>query len=333
MLTNIRNFAITLIVSALIFGAAAYFISGIIVDSFAEKENESKSAEGNFEVLDNIDNKNVDTLHNTYTALIIGTDFTDKVHDYDLSVMNKDNTGFYYKERHVHADSIVLMHFNKEKKEVLISSIPGNMFITYNGVEIKLSDVYHYVSDGYFTSLVSSLTGLHIDNYFTVSLDGFEKIIDGIGGVKFDVPCDMKYKDPSQGLNIDLKAGEQLLNGENALDMLRYVSYSEGNFSRMNVANNFAKALMSKVTDKSYYGKVVRLYSLAKNNVKTNFSISTLAKNLDLFFSYSSFETTVYTYPVNSTYNDGTGENEYSPNTSKAYIFFNEYKSKDTNEE
>ena len=43
-------------------------------------------------------------------------------------------------------------------------------------------------------------------------------LVDEIGGVEFNVPIDMDYDDSSQDLHIHLKAGQQLLNGENVYD-------------------------------------------------------------------------------------------------------------------
>ena len=39
---------------------------------------------------------------------------------------------------------------------------------------------------------------------------------------EFDVPVDMYYEDPSQGLSIDLEKGLQKLDGESAMGLVRY---------------------------------------------------------------------------------------------------------------
>ena len=76
------------------------------------------------------------------------------------------------------------------------------------------------------------------------------KLVDTIGGVKFYVPRDMKYDDPSQDLHIDLKQGMQTINGEKAEQLLRFrkgnhgETYSEedggsNDLGRMNTQRNF----------------------------------------------------------------------------------------------
>ena len=40
-----------------------------------------------------------------------------------------------------------------------------------------------------------------------IDMDAVETAVDLLGGVEFDVPQDMDYTDPAQGLEIHLRAG------------------------------------------------------------------------------------------------------------------------------
>lgn len=66
------------------------------------------------------------------------------------------------------------------------------------------------------------LGGVGIDRYVRINVLGVEKLIDALGGVKVYVPQDMKYQDDSQHLYINLKKGEQHLNGAQAVQFLRF---------------------------------------------------------------------------------------------------------------
>jgi LCP family protein required for cell wall assembly len=66
------------------------------------------------------------------------------------------------------------------------------------------------------------LDGVGIDRYVRVNVVGFGKLIDTLGGITFYVPKDMKYKDDTQHLYVNLKAGEQHLNGDQAMQILRF---------------------------------------------------------------------------------------------------------------
>ncbi len=61
-----------------------------------------------------------------------------------------------------------------------------------------------------------------MDGYVLVNLDAFVKVVDLVGGVTVNVPQDMYYSDPSQDLLIDLKAGEQKLDGKQAMGLVRF---------------------------------------------------------------------------------------------------------------
>ena len=75
---------------------------------------------------------------------------------------------------------------------------------------------------------VSELTGINVENYVAVDTSGFKELVDTIGGVTFNVPMDMKYDSYSQGLHIDLKAGEQKLDGDKAEQLVRFRHNNDG---------------------------------------------------------------------------------------------------------
>ena len=67
----------------------------------------------------------------------------------------------------------------------------------------------------------------------------------------------MQYSDPSQGLRIDLKAGEQKLNGDEAMQLVRFRSgYAMADLDRVSVQRAFVSAALSQWLTP---GKLVRL--------------------------------------------------------------------------
>ena len=69
---------------------------------------------------------------------------------------------------------------------------------------------------------VENFLGVDIDYYIETDFAGFSRIIDTLGGVEIDVDTDMFYVDTAQDLYIDIKAGRQVLDGETALQYVRY---------------------------------------------------------------------------------------------------------------
>ena len=64
--------------------------------------------------------------------------------------------------------------------------------------------------------------GFEPDFQVVVEWEAVGEIVDAMGGVWFDVPRKMDYEDPYQDLSIHLDKGYQLLNGEQAMGVVRF---------------------------------------------------------------------------------------------------------------
>ena len=70
-----------------------------------------------------------------------------------------------------------------------------------------------------------------------------DTLVDLMGGVTFDLPVDMHYSDPTQNLSIDLQAGKQHLNGEQAMQVARFRSgYATADLGRIEVQRALVSA-------------------------------------------------------------------------------------------
>ena len=96
---------------------------------------------------------------------------------------------------------------------------------------------------------VCEITGYVPDGYVALDLQSFEQLVDLMGGVRFDVPMDMYYNDPSQNLYINIPAGEQKLNGEQAMQLVRFRSgYANADLGRVSVQREFVSAALKQWT-------------------------------------------------------------------------------------
>lgn len=96
---------------------------------------------------------------------------------------------------------------------------------------------------------VEKYCDIPIDYYVKVDLDGFEKIIDLIGGVEIDVEKNMTYDDNKQNLHIRLKKGLQVLDGKNALHYCRFRHDRLGDLGRMQRQQKFLRAVIDRFKD------------------------------------------------------------------------------------
>ena len=97
-----------------------------------------------------------------------------------------------------------------------------------SGRYIKLSEVYGRYGLDILLNKVYAMTGMTIDNYALVSMEAFPAIIDALGGISYNVPCDMRYVDHAGGININIPKGAHRLDGQGVLDVLMFNNYTDG---------------------------------------------------------------------------------------------------------
>jgi LCP family protein required for cell wall assembly len=111
------------------------------------------------------------------------------------------------------------------------------------------------------------LCGIPIHYYAEITDDGVRKIVDAMGGVEIDVPIDMQYTDVDQDLYIDLRAGRQVLTGDQAVQYLRFRSgYANADLGRIGAQQEFLKAVVQQSMDMD----LPRVAFTAKSAIETN---------------------------------------------------------------
>ncbi len=177
------------------------------------------------------------------------------------------------------SDTIMLGCFDTNNKTASLISIPRDTLVEHNGKNSKINAIYNY-SDGGAEGMarkVSEMLGVPVDYYMSVDLDAFEKIVDTIGGVYFDVPVDMNYEDPLQGLYIHINAGYQKLSGKQAVGVMRCRScYTSADIGRTETQRKFLTALVSQTITISNVTKVTELINILNEYVETDMPLDTM---------------------------------------------------------
>jgi len=128
--------------------------------------------------------------------------------------------------------------------------------------------------------LLEDKLSLSIDYYVEMDMSDIEDMIDALGGVKFNVPRNMKYEDPEQGLYIDLQSGTQILNGDEACQLLQFRSYSSGDLERIKTQQSFIKAVIDQHLSKRNMENIVDIVSACYKNIKTDYKLDSLMHDL-----------------------------------------------------
>lgn len=181
-------------------------------------------------------------------------------------------------ESRENADTIILATFDPETQDLKLLSLPRD---TMSNVERTIKKLNASYSDNHPGDIeqtmkeVTMLTGLKVDRYVVTTFDGFKKAIDALGGVRMDVPEDLYYIDPYQNLEININAGEQILDGSKALQFVRYRSgYSEGDLGRIKAQQLFFEALGHTLLNPSNVTKIPALAEVVRDDMDTDMSVS-----------------------------------------------------------
>lgn len=176
------------------------------------------------------------------------------------------------------SDSMLLLRFDPQADKVSVLSIPRDtrVYIDGHGVR-KINHANEYGGPALTASVASELLGgVQIDRYVRVNVQGVEKLIDVLGGVTVNVPKDMKYNDFSQHLYINLKKGIQHLDGDKAMQFLRYRYDDYGDISRVQRQQMLMRSAVEQTLKPATVIKVPKILSVIQSHLDTNLTVKEL---------------------------------------------------------
>jgi len=125
----------------------------------------------------------------------------------------------------------------------------------------------------YFGEVIRYTLGIPVNRYIFIDTRGFKKLVDQIGGIDFDVPMNMDYEDPEQGLYIHLKKGFQHLDGNQAEQLVRFrEGYLNQDIGRIETQQKFMAALIKKLLNFNLTN-ISSLFDFSSNYVTTDISV------------------------------------------------------------
>ncbi len=195
---------------------------------------------------------------------------------YNILVVGTDDDGF-------RTDTIMIARLDVTNHTVAIMSIPRDTMVESVMTVPKINGVYGYAGKGEkginnLKSHLAKLLGFEVDGYAVVNLEAFVELVDLVGGVEFNVPMDMYYSDPTQDLYIDLKAGLQKLDGQQAMQLVRYrKGYATQDLQRTEVQQDFLRALAQQCLKVSNLKKIGNMANIFKEHVTTDLTVGNIA--------------------------------------------------------
>lgn len=179
------------------------------------------------------------------------------------------------REENSRSDTMMLFSLDPEKGRAALLSIPRDTNVKDARGHLQRINALNYLEgpEGACAG-AAELLNVKIPYYVLTNFEGFVNIIDILGGLDLDVDMPMQHSDPvNPHLAINLAKGLQHLNGDQALQYVRFRGDPTADIGRTKRQQKFLQALAEQTLQGS---TIVKLPSLVKEllaNVQTNLSI------------------------------------------------------------
>lgn len=170
------------------------------------------------------------------------------------------------------SDTLFVVSADPVSGEAGLLSIPRDTLVPIAGHgREKITHAHVYGGIPLTRQTVGEFLGVPIHAYVQVDFDGFRRLVDLLGGVTVNVEKRLRYSDPLQDLHIDIPAGEQHLDGETALDFVRYRSDSD--LQRIHRQHQFLRAVVARLFDVDMVVRWPQLIQEAATAIETDLDV------------------------------------------------------------
>ena len=179
------------------------------------------------------------------------------------------------------ADTIILISLDVESNEAGLIFLPRDTYIASQKRDFtKLNSSHVYGGIELTQKVIEEMLEIDIDYFLETDFTGFEKIIDRLGGVEINVSEHLNYVDKAGDLYINIPAGQQKLNGEEALEYVRYRDV-RGDIGRIERQQKFIDAVLAKVLSPSIVTKAPGVIKEVNDAVNTNIPVQDITPFLN----------------------------------------------------
>jgi LCP family protein required for cell wall assembly len=157
-----------------------------------------------------------------------------------------------------------------ETLECNIINIPRDSMIDTTAKIKRINGAYGRAGIDGLCTAVQEVTGVYPQYYCVLNMKSFIKVVDVIGGVYYNVPMRMYHPDAQSEFTIDLYPGWQTLDGDHALQMVRFRGTSASDFGRIELQRKFLIATLKQVREKFTITKATSIIETIAKSIKTN---------------------------------------------------------------
>ena len=165
-------------------------------------------------------------------------------------------------------DTIMLVQVVPKSGDVKLLSVPRDLLVEVEpGERDKINAAYNFGGVERTIDALENYTGVPVDHYAVVDFEGFERVIDAMGGVRVDVGDDQFPEKWRMGQDV------QRLNGHKALIYARYRGTPGADLDRMQRQRELVGALRSEALRWHTVKTLPQIMAVMNENVQTNLDV------------------------------------------------------------
>lgn len=197
-------------------------------------------------------------------------------------------------------DTIMVATFDIVEHTIDIVSIPRDTLVSVSWGTKRVNTLHASGGLDGLIDGISDLLGYKINCYAIVDLEAFERLVDAIGGVYYDVPMDMYYDAPDQNLHIAVPKGYQLLDGHDAIGVVRFRSgYATADIGRIGTQQDFLKAVAKQLLQIGNITKINEFAKIFEECVDTNLTLGNIVRFGEEFLKVKEEDINFHIIPAN----------------------------------
>ena len=326
MLSAFKNFIVTLLVAALVFGVAAYFATRFLTDTITgifEQESDELDqilnptttsaptvTETNTPTPVPPENEPDPVAGDSFNMLFIVTDYQPDIFsdylptDADLAALSKQEeiplgilSASYRRPR---ACAVLLVRADKERREFTVTVFPSlTRVLTASGNQ-TLDNLYNLYGRDYIVSKASAMTGLPIDYSLMINITEVSDVVAELGGFSMYISRDLYYNgsvstsvrptgEEEQLLPKLYSIGSNNVDGPGAVALLMNEEYASGAdvAAHNSVLITMFTEIMNKLTAMDGAAATAFYEKLCEDAlIDTNFSPTEFVDRLELIFAW-----------------------------------------------
>ncbi|MEO0854121.1 MAG: LCP family protein, partial [Cyanobacteria bacterium J06648_11] len=170
------------------------------------------------------------------------------------------------------SDTILLVRVDPEAEAINVLSVPRDTRVRFPERGVGKINGANAQGGPLLTGEILStlLSDAPVDRYVLLNTEGIVALVDALGGIDIYVEKDMKYDDNTQDLHIDLKQGQQRLNGDQAHQYLRFRQDELGDIGRVQRQQKLMRVISRQLLKPRTLLRFPKIKEAIEDNVETS---------------------------------------------------------------